>query len=278
MNSGDALNEYSHQLQPVSETARLDVEILLCEILQIFKAELIAYPERELANKQHKKLQEWVRRRFQGEPIAYIVGHQPFWTLDLLVTQDTLIPRPETEHLVEWVLQQDHSHETLTLLDLGVGSGAIALAIAAERPLWQIDAVDKIEAALSVAKQNAERHQINNVTFYLGSWFQALSPDKKYNFIVSNPPYIEPNDAHLQQLQFEPEAALVAEREGLADLQHIIHGAKKFLMPMGYVVVEHGFKQSLAVQRLMRDADFSEITAHRDFAGSDRFVTARNGA
>lgn len=268
-----AIASYQKQLTIVSDTPRLDIEILLMEVMLLTRAQLIIHSEKQLTSAEERQLECYVQRRLQQEPIAYIVGHQDFWTLDLEVTKDTLIPRPETEHLVEWILERFPQQQPIKMADLGVGSGAIALALASERPLWKIDATDKSSAALTVAKRNANRHGIRHVDFFLGDWCTAL-PASDYNLIVSNPPYIAPEDPHLENLSFEPISALVAADEGGDALKIIIEQSKKYLIANAYLVLEHGASQAKVVQTWLQEAGFSQVESHQDYAGLPRFVTA----
>lgn len=253
-----------------SDSARLDAELLLCETLRKPRSYLIAYPEHLLEPAQQQQFEALLQRRIAGEPVAYLLGRRGFWTLDLEVNEATLIPRPETELLV----QQAFSKMTQPrgrLLDLGTGSGAIALALASEKPQWQIDAVDLSEQALAIARGNADRHGLPNVTFLVSDWFTAIGADK-YDIIVSNPPYIDRDDPHLQQgdVRFEPHTALVAEQQGMAALAHIIDRAPEFLKAGGWLFCEHGYQQAVAVRGCLEAAGFTEILCLQDLAGQDR--------
>ncbi len=250
------------------------VDSLLTDIMKMSRAQLYAYPEKTLSVLQQRQWQTCIARYQQGEPLAYIVGHQPFWTLDLNVTPDTLIPRPETECLVEWLLSQYNNELPLNVLDLGTGSGAIALALAKERPNWQITASDKSEAALAVARENAKLSGLNQLDFCQSDWYQNLPSGAFYDIIVSNPPYIAAEDTHLAALQHEPLSALVAGARGLDDLAHIIDKASSFLSAQGIIVLEHGFDQAESVIKLLTQAGYRDIVSHRDLSQLPRFVTA----
>lgn len=265
---------YQCQLTEVSETPRLDVELFLENILAMTRAQLIAYSERELTELQQQQLASWVERRLKNEPVAYIIGHQPFWTLDLVVTPDTLIPRPETERLVDWICENFPPQPALRVADLGVGSGAIALALACERPLWHVDGVDKSAAALNIAKQNGERYSIENVEFFCGDWCSAL-PRFDYHLMVSNPPYIAEKDPHLSQLTFEPMDALVASENGTHECRKIIFQARHYLNKNGMLVLEHGADQQEIIAQLLQEAGYKAIELHRDFSNLPRFAVAR---
>lgn len=252
-----------------------EIDFLLMEILSVSRAELHTNCNQTLSLSQQAQLEQWIKRYQQGEPLAYISGHQPFWNLDLKVTQDTLVPRPETEQLVEWIVKNHSRESSLTVLDLGTGTGAIALALASEFPNWAVDAVDLSEAALEVARENARLNRIERVSFYQSDWYAAILKKKCYDIIISNPPYISEYDSHLKDLQFEPKSALVAPDEGLADLSKIIHGGIHYLKNNGLIIVEHGYNQRLAVLELMREAGYIDAVSHCDLASLPRFVTAR---
>lgn len=256
-----------------TDTPQLDAELLLMHALNKTRTQLFVSLDDELTDAH--SLDCLVDRRMKGEPIAYILGHQPFWTMDLIVSQETLIPRPETECLVEWVLNHFSNQKNLTVVDLGTGSGAIALAIARENPPWIVHATDKSSGALSIAKQNAEKYHIENISFYSGDWFDAL-PGKKYDLIISNPPYIADNDSHLNQLTYEPLSALTSGKNGLEAITKIIQQARHFLLPNGYLVIEHGYDQADAVFALFASAGFSDIKNHCDLSGVSRFITGKS--
>jgi release factor glutamine methyltransferase len=267
----EALKNAKHQLENITPTPVVDAELLLIEILQADRTLLFSYPERSLTDDQWIKYRRWLSRRVKGEPVAYILGHAGFWTLDLRVTQDTLIPRPETEHIIEWVLDRFSGSDALKLADLGTGSGAIALSLASECPSWEIMATDISTAALAVARDNAMRCKVSNITFAQGEWCQALASDQ-FNIIISNPPYIVEGDAHLEALHYEPIGALVAGDNGLAAIKIIVPEARNHLKTGGCLVLEHGYDQGVAVARLMKEAGFSEVDNHLDLAGHSRFT------
>ncbi len=269
MNIKQALLDAKQQL-PSQEQAALEASVLLAHILQRDKVYLIAHGEEILTASQQQQLSEFITRRQQGEPIAYITGEREFWSLPLQVNDQVLIPRPETELLVEKVLAYLPKEQQL-IADLGTGSGAIALALARERPQWLIHATDSSVAALSVAKTNAENLACPNIQFFSGDWCAAL-PAKGYDAIISNPPYIDATDPHLQMgdVQFEPRTALVAEQQGLADLEKIIIQAQHYLRPQGYLLLEHGYQQAAAVVALLQANHYMAITTYLDLAGHDR--------
>jgi release factor glutamine methyltransferase len=252
------------------ENARLDAEILLAFMLQVERTHLWAWPEKEVTLAQEKSFEVLVKRRVSGEPIAYMLGHKEFWGLTLKVNQHTLIPRPETELLVELVFKKFGEKTQLSVLDLGTGSGAIALALASEKPAWKITALDNSSEALAVAKSNAQDHALSNVAFVCSDWCSTLGLTQRFDVIVSNPPYIDAQDHHLDALNFEPRSALVAEKNGLQDFEKICEGAKLHLKENGLLLFEHGFEQGDAVQALLKANDFHSIETVNDLAGLAR--------
>jgi release factor glutamine methyltransferase len=265
-----AIRELTSDLQPYSDTPRLDAELIIAHALERPRSFLYTYPEQELAFELQELLFELLKRRSQGEPIAYITGNKEFWSLELTVTKDTLIPRPETEHLVEWALDNLPLSNAM-IADLGTGSGAIAIALASERPQWTLHATDASAAALNIAIDNARHHQLNNIEFYFGPWYSAL-PQRGYTAIISNPPYIAEDDPHLDKLGFEPLSALMAHEQGLAAFKAIIQDAKQHLAPDGKLILEHGYNQAPVLVRLLQDAGFQHIESHCDLAKQTRFV------
>ncbi len=211
----------------------------------------------------------------EGIPLAYILGEHYFWNMTLKVTPDTLIPRPDSEHLIVKALGLFSKNQAVKVLDLGTGSGALALALAKERPHWNIIATDCSSAALDVARSNATRHQLQQVQFFQGDWFNALNrTDFKHDFdlILSNPPYLAPDDVHLPDLTHEPLSALVAQANGLADILTITEQAPQFLKSGGYLMVEHGHTQGLAVRQMLQRAGFIEVMTQQDFGHNDRLT------
>jgi release factor glutamine methyltransferase len=275
----DVLQTTVQKLQALSpeqtpEELILESEILLTLIMKVSRSYLHTWPERTLDEEQEKLYFELLEKRLQGMPIAYLTGHRQFWSLDLVVTPDVLIPRPDTELLVELVFHYVQKKQAV-IADLGTGSGAIALAIAHDKPNWQVYAMDASEAALNVARQNAERLNLSQIKFHLGKWCEAL-PKISFDAIVSNPPYIAEEDVHLTKgdLRFEPREALASGKEGLDDLSQIIQQAKSYLKPGGYLLLEHGFDQAAQVATLFKKAGYTHITRHVDFAGKDRVTIA----
>jgi release factor glutamine methyltransferase len=271
-----ALKWAFEQLIVKSDTAHLEAEVLLAHGLDVQRSYLHAWPERVLTAIEQSNFVEGVRRCLQGEPIAYITNRREFWSLDLIVTKDTLIPRPETEALVALILEKFPATEEKLIADLGTGSGAIALAIAKERPKWTVYATDRIPAAIDVARLNAKRLRIKNVKFHVGFWFDML-PTKGFDAIISNPPYIAADAKELspEVAKYEPASALIAGNDGLEDLRHIIQEAKQYLKPKGLLGLEHGHTQARALNMLLIQAGYVDVTTHKDLAGLDRIIMAQ---
>ncbi len=257
-----------------SPTPLLDVEILFCYVGKFTKIQLITDENLILSDDQYQLFEALLTRRKMGEPIAYLLGEKEFWSLPLKVNQHTLIPRAATECLVEYVLQH-FDNSTLHCLDLGTGSGAIALALASERSNWYIDAVDISLDALAVAKENAARLALEQITFYQGHWFEPLAMKNQYHIIVSNPPYVEKNSSYLERLAYEPQQALVAGEDGLEDIQQIIGKSAGYLVLGGMLVVEHGFDQAKCIQGLFRAAKFTEIITFNDHENIARYTVGK---
>ena len=271
------LEETSEQLAEVSDSSLLDARILLCHSLEQPLSYLLAWPKRALIPEELLKSDKLIQRRLNGEPISYIIETREFWSLNFKVSPDVLIPRPETEHLVEWAIQHIAEDETsCRLLDLGTGSGAIAIAIATERSTIDILATDFSEVALVIARENAEINGCNNIQFIQSNWFSGIK-NKRFNLILSNPPYVADDDPHLQQggLPFEPITALVADENGIADIKNIINNAKNFLTSKGLLAIEHGYLQGEAVREIMISEGYLEATTLQDLAGIDRISTCR---
>ena len=259
--------------------ARLDVDLLLLFAMGVPAQELgtrrgwlLAHDDEPINPEAMKRFLTFVQRRNGGEPLAYITGHKAFFGLDLLVDARVLVPRPDTETLVQFALDLlarpalNQFTDPIRVLDLGTGSGAIALALKKERPSLSVDAVDQSADALAVAQCNANRLGIELQCFQ-GSWFDALMPDARYHFIVSNPPYVRLHDPHLAALQHEPIQALVAGADGLDDIRHIVTGATSRLQPGGRLLLEHGFDQGETARALMRHAGFGNCSARSDLSG-----------
>jgi len=261
-----------------SESPRRDAEILLGFVTEKTRTFIMAFDETCLTAEESEKLETLLARRVNGEPVAHLVGTREFWSLPLEVSAATLIPRPDTECLVEQALAR-LSAEPCSILDLGTGTGAIALALASERPDCRVTAVDYVADAVALAKRNAASLNIENVTIVQGSWFAALE-GQTFGMIVSNPPYIDAEDPHLGEgdVRFEPLSALVAPDEGLADLAHIIREGKRFLLPGGWMLLEHGWKQGEAVRALYQKAGYDEVETCRDYGGNERLTVGRRNA
>lgn len=260
----------AHLLEP--ESGAYEANLLLMSLLNVNRAWLIAHQGDALSASTYLAFETLIIRRLGGEPIAYILGEREFFGLRLKVTPDTLIPRPDTETLVETALAKIPTDSSPSrILDLGTGTGAIALAIAINRPYGQITAVYASAGALKVAQDNALNLQISNVEFILSNWFDALA-GKTFDVIVSNPPYIEADDAHLNQgdVRFEPRTALVSGKDGLDDIRHIINHAVPHLRPQGWLMFEHGYNQAHAVATLLAQAGFQHIESIKDLGGNDR--------
>jgi release factor glutamine methyltransferase len=261
-------------------TARIEVQCLLQQVLQVPRSYLSAHPEQKLIADQQAAYDTLLQRRLQGEPVAHILGEREFFGLKFKVTPDTLIPRPETELLVELALQRippppqpspGGRGGKFRVLDLGTGSGAIAISIAHSRPDIEVVAVDASEAALQVARENAQRLGVTNASFVQSNWFTALE-GKRYDLIVSNPPYISSNDMHLSQgdVRFEPLTALVSGTDGLDDIRIIVRQSREFLEQGACLLLEHGYDQAEAVRMLLKQGGFIDIFSTKDIAGIER--------
>ncbi|KAA0947042.1 peptide chain release factor N(5)-glutamine methyltransferase [Pseudomonas sp. ANT_H14] len=260
---------------PDSSTARLDVELLLAAALGKSRSYLHTWPEKIVSSEAALTFASYLQRRRSGEPVAYILGQQGFWKLDLEVAPHTLIPRPETEMLVEAALELLPATPA-NVLDLGTGSGAIALALASERPDWKITAVDRVLEAVALAERNRQRLHLNNATVLSSHWFSALK-DHTYDLIISNPPYIADTDPHLAagDVRFEPASALVAGHDGLDDLRLIIAQAPVHLDAGGWLLLEHGYDQAQAVRDLLLAQGFEEVQSRIDLGGHERISLGR---
>jgi release factor glutamine methyltransferase len=272
----DVITEATQTLRPVSPSARRDAELLVQHAAGLTRLQCIVEPERVVAAGARAALAELVERRRRGEPIAYIMGRREFWSLDLEVSPATLIPRPETELLVERALMRGTRDTRLNVADLGTGSGAVALAIACERPQWRVVATERSSAALAVALCNSRRLSLGNVEFVAGDWFEPIA-GRRFDAIVSNPPYLRADDPHLQRgdVRAEPRAALVGGDDGLEALRHLIAGAGAHLVPGGWLMLEHGYDQADAVRAMFAAHGFDDIVSLPDLAGHERVTEAR---
>lgn len=263
------------KLQANSDSALLDAQILLAFVLDKPRSYLFTWPEKKLNDEQVEQFIDLLARRHCGEPIAYIIGEKEFWSLPLKVSKATLIPRPDTETLVELVLEHI-SGDDITCLDLGTGTGAIALALASEKSSWQIEAIDFNADAVALAQQNADNLQLAQVNIYQSDWFTKIKTGKKFDVIVSNPPYIDSNDENLKQgdVRFEPTSALVANEQGLADIKFIAKMSREFLSSHGRLYFEHGFEQGEAVRNILTTLGFEKAQTAQDLNGQDRITWA----
>lgn len=264
------------QLAMVQDSARIDAEVLLCYTLRRTRSYLLTWPEKPLTARQWRFFQRLIKRRRQGEPVAYLTGEREFWSLPVKVTRDTLIPRPETELLVECALALITTDQALRIADLGTGSGAIALAMASECPQAEILAVDKSTAALRVAAENAAALAITSISFYHGNWLSGYE-GQAFDIIIANPPYVRSGDPHLDQgdLPYEPRHALIAGPEGLEAIEPIIRQGRQHLQAGGWLLLEHGHDQQTAVIDLMRQHGYQMVSGLNDLAGNARIVQGR---
>ncbi len=267
------LHQATQGLKPCSDTARLDAEVLLAHVLQKDRSYFYTWPEEAVAESTLQRFFELVDRRAEGEPVAYLTGWQEFWSLKLKVTADTLIPRPETEILVQeaiGLLREDASYE---IVDLGTGSGAIALAIAVERPRCHVLGIDQSNPALQVAADNALRLKITNATFRQGDWLTGFA-EASIDMIIANPPYVAEFDPHMSEgdVRFEPRSALLAGPEGLDDYKKILPEARRCLKQGGCLLLEHGYDQQDRLLDLMQRNGFKDARGIKDYAGRPRVV------
>ncbi|HEH9402705.1 TPA: peptide chain release factor N(5)-glutamine methyltransferase [Aeromonas bestiarum] len=264
------------------ESPRADADVLLCHLLGCRRSYLMTWPERTLDAAQQARLQDWLSRRLNGEPIAHLIGEREFWSLPLKVSPATLIPRPDTEVLVEQALARLPARPVApdqapcTLLDLGTGTGAIALALKSERPDADVWAVDRMPEAAALARANSAALGLP-IEVRDGSWFEPLSGAPRFGMIVSNPPYIDGADPHLAEgdVRFEPRSALVADEQGLADIRLIVAGASAHLLPGGWLLLEHGWQQGEAVRQLLLQHGYSQVETVRDYGDNERVTLGR---
>ncbi|MCF6236736.1 MAG: peptide chain release factor N(5)-glutamine methyltransferase [Gammaproteobacteria bacterium] len=270
------LKNAKDSLSSKHDTAAVDAEILLCHVINKNRSFIYSWPEHTLTQQQQDDYQQLIKQRLSGQPVAYLVGTRDFWSLELNVCADVLIPRPDTERLVELALEKIPVNTKWKIVDLGTGSGAIALAIASERPNCHVYAVDCSPSALEVAKSNAKQLEINNIDFITGNWLEPLFGDQ-FGIIVSNPPYIAEQDIHLTQgdIRFEPSSALVSGKDGLDDIRLIISSAPLLLKHGGWLLLEHGYNQGDAVRNLFIRENYTHVTTHQDLSGNDRVTLGK---
>ncbi|MDG6774789.1 peptide chain release factor N(5)-glutamine methyltransferase [Thiomicrorhabdus sp. ZW0627] len=281
----EALDTASSQIhqQAISDSPRLDAELLLAHCLGQTRTYLFTWPENTLDDGNRNCFEQLLQQRLLGHPVAHLIGEREFWGMALKVTPDTLIPRPDTEILVETALEklaeneqacsESEKRHTFRILDLGTGTGAIALALKSECRHCEVTAVDLSSKALEVAKQNAKAHQLD-IAFKQSSWFESIDAEMQFDLIVSNPPYIEEEDEHLSQgdVRFEPISALTAGHDGLDDLKIIIQQACSFLKPQGWLIVEHGYNQGKTVRQLFAEHGYQNVTTKQDYGGNPRIT------
>lgn len=255
------------------QIARADAEVLLAHVLELPRSALIARDTDRVAAAAAERFEQLVRRRAAGEPVAYLRGLKEFWSLTLEVGPAVLIPRPETELLVEWALECLDAGRGAALADLGTGSGALAIALAKERPRARVTATDRSASALDVARRNAQHHGAR-IEFVEGDWWAPLA-GRRFDLVVANPPYLAEHDPHLADLAFEPAAALTAGADGLAALRAIVDGSAGHLAPGGWLLLEHGMGQGAAVRERLARAGFAEVQTRRDLAGLERATGGR---
>ncbi|HQQ74461.1 MAG TPA: peptide chain release factor N(5)-glutamine methyltransferase [Pseudomonadales bacterium] len=277
----DHLRVATLALQGACDEPRREAEILLSVVLACDRAYFIAYGDRTITNSDHDLFCHYVERRQQGEPVAYIIGQREFWSLPLAVNNSTLIPRHDTEVLVEKALDYCVKEQAY-VLDLGTGTGAIALALASERSAWEIDAVDVQEDAVALAKFNVSQLGLKNISVYRSHWFSEVekittAPGARFDLIVSNPPYIDEKDAHLRMgdVRFEPRSALVADEEGYADLFFIARMARRFLVDDGLLLMEHAFSQGERLRNYLLEIGYSNVATFFDYGGNERVTVAK---
>ncbi len=270
------LTEASTLLTASSDSALLDAEVILCYVLNQSRSHLRAWPEKELSASQQHLFSKLINQRLLGTPIAYITGNREFWSRDFIVNSEVLIPRPDTELLIELSLNLLLDNPSARIIDLGTGSGIIAITLAAEHPDIKVIACDISLSALAVAKQNALRQQTPLIQFIQSSWFKNI-PNSKFDLVISNPPYIANNDIHLSQgdVRFEPRTALIADDCGLKDIKSIINTARNYLNQNGTLLIEHGFEQQDAVQAIFSHFKYRQIKTHTDLSGNPRVTTAQ---
>lgn len=269
------LERAAARLAAASASPQLDAQLLLCHVLGCPRSHLLAWPERRLDQAQHAALERLLTRAAKGEPLAYLTGEREFWSLPLQVSPAVLIPRPETELLVERCLALgDAAPQAPRVVDLGTGSGAIALALARERPAWRLTATDRSAEALRMARANAERLRLGQIEFLEGDWFGPLT-GRRFELVASNPPYIASADPALRALRFEPQGALTPGADGLAALTRLLQEAPSHLAAGGWLLLEHGADQGDELAQRLRAAGYARIGQYHDLAGHVRVTEAQ---
>lgn len=270
------LSSSAHSLKGISDSADLDAEVLLCHILKKSRTYLRTWPEKQLSKEEFTQFQALLKQRQQGQPIAYITGTREFWSRDFYVDCNVLIPRPDTETIIELCLQLIQHKSGIKLIDLGTGSGIIAITLAAEFPQLEVTAVDSSAEALKIAQHNAQLNNTPNIRFLHSNWFNQVGHEL-FDFIVSNPPYIAPDDPHLTQgdLCFEPESALIAEQQGLADIMHISSRSQHYLKNNGHLIFEHGYNQQQSVHNILEQHHYQNINCLYDLSNQPRVSYAQ---
>jgi len=255
-----------------ADSAFFDAELLLCHVLDCDRTYLKTWPEKILTDHQKKQFTSLIEARRSGQPVAHILGRRDFWTLELFVTPATLIPRPDTEILIECALKLELPNKAV-VLDLGTGTGAIALSLASERPEWQVTGSDAFAEVVELAQKNAVHNQLERVKVVCSAWFELFAGER-FHLIVSNPPYIDPQDPHLKQgdLRFEPISALVAQEKGMADIHHIVKNAINYLHPKGWLILEHGYQQGELVRNCFEYAGFNHVKTVSDYGNNERIT------
>ena len=267
----------AESLKPVSESALLDTELILSHVLDKSRGYLRAYSEEKISETAYSEFKTLLDRRRQGEPVAYIIGKKAFWDFELSVNESVLVPRPETEFLVELCLAKlKNDSGSKRIADLGTGSGAIAIAIALANSDWQVHATDISEDALAVARDNAQSLDVNNIVFHQGSWCDGL-PAETFDLILANPPYVAFGDKHLEEgdLPFEPSVALAAEDSGFGALNSIMNKASEYLKKDSWLLMEHGYNQQAQLIKNLNELGYEKVAGYTDFAGIDRIVEAK---
>ena len=270
------LLQHAEQQMHAFDTAKLDAELLLCHVTKLERSTLYAHPEQILSREVIHAYHALTEQRLAEQPIAYLIGKKEFWSLEFKINEHTLIPRPETECLVEETLKHIPINEKYRIADLGTGCGAIAISIAKERPQSQITAVDISLDALNVAKENASRLGIKNISFVQSDWYEMLND--RFDLIVSNPPYIKEDDEHLTQggIQHEPRLALASGHNGLNAIEHIVKGAPERLRNEAWLLLEHGYDQGNEVRVLLNKHRFSDADTKKDYSGQERVSFGKN--